>query len=75
VTPSVAVSKNLGPVTVYEFKDVNGAQAPPSEKVEQPKMEQTQELSTSYSVQDPKQSSVEKPSNADNATKNDAMTS
>ena len=72
-TPGIPVSNSL--VTVSEFKDVNGAPAPSSEKDEQPKMEQTQELSTSHSVQDPKQHSVEKPLNADNAVKGDATTS
>ena len=71
--PGIAVSNSL--VTVSEFKDVNGAPAPSSEKDEQPKMEQTQELSTSHSVQDPKQPSVEKPSNADNVIKGDVTTS
>ena len=71
-TPGIAVSNSL--VTVSEFKDVNGA-VPPTEKEEQPKMEQTQELSTSYSVQDPKLPSLEKPSNADNIIKGDATTS
>ena len=70
--PGIAVSNSL--VTVSEFKDVNGA-APASEKDEQPKMEQTQELSTSHTVQDPKQHSVEKPSNADNVIKGDVTTS
>ena len=69
--PGIAVSNSL--VTVAEFKD--GAPAPSSEKDEQPKMEQTQELSTSHTVQDPKQHSVEKPSNEDNAVKGDATTS
>jgi len=72
-TPGVAVSNSL--VTVAEFKDVSGAPAPSSEKDEQPKMEQTQELSTSHTVQDPKQHSVEKPSNTDNVIKGDATTS
>ena len=50
--PSLAVSKNLDPVIVSKFKDLNGAPAPPTDKEEQPKMEQTQELSASYSVQE-----------------------
>jgi len=40
---------------------LNEAPAPPTEKEEQPKKEQTQELSASFSVQDPNHPSMEKP--------------
>ena len=50
--PSLAVSNNLDPGIASELKDLNEAPAPPTEKEEQPKIEQTQELSASYSVQE-----------------------